>query len=235
MSLPMTEFVEIEGHRVEIRRHPAARQMRLSVDPRDGHVRLTLPKRASARAGVIWARDHIAWIEGERIKLPQPEPIRAGMEIPLADEMLMLVWNPEGVRAPRRIGDGLNVGGAESELPARVLRWLRREALQVLTAETQALAAKAQVVVRRVGIGDAKARWGSCSSKGDIRYSWRLILMPSFVRRATVAHEVAHRVHMNHSAAFHALAAELLGADPKPANDWLRRHGASLHWFGRDS
>jgi predicted metal-dependent hydrolase len=85
------------------------------------------------------------------------------------------------------------------------------------------------VSVSRVGVGDPLSRWGSCSASGAIRYSWRLILAPDWVRRATVAHEVAHRVHMNHGQAFHRLVEELLGVDPKPARLWLRRSGASLH------
>ena len=85
----------------------------------------------------------------------------------------------------------------------------------------------------RVGIGDPLSRWGSCSSGGTIRYSWRLVMAPDFVRRATVAHEVAHLVHMNHGPVFHALVAELHGADPRPARLWLRREGAGLHGIGR--
>jgi predicted metal-dependent hydrolase len=52
------------------------------------------------------------------------------------------------------------------------------------------------------------------------------------VRRATVAHEVAHRVHMNHGPHFHALVKQLLGYDPAAARLWLRRRGASLHRIG---
>ena len=105
----------------------------------------------------------------------------------------------------------------------------------MLTRETGEFAALAGVTVGRVAIGDARGRWGSCAQDGAIRYSWRLILAPAWVRRATVAHEVAHRVHMNHGAAFHALVAALLGADPAPARAWLRANGAALHWVGRSS
>jgi predicted metal-dependent hydrolase len=91
------------------------------------------------------------------------------------------------------------------------------------------------VTVGRVSIGDPRARWGSCSASGDIRYSWRLILAPKEVREATVAHEVAHRLHMDHSPAFHAAVVKLLGRDPAPENRWLRAHGAALYWLGRDS
>ena len=117
----------------------------------------------------------------------------------------------------------------------RVEAWLRREALALLTGETRDYAALAGVSVSRVGIGDARSRWGSCAASGAIRYNWRLILAPGWVRRATVAHEVAHRVHMNHGAAFHALVAELYGRDPMPARAWLRSHGADLHGYGRGS
>ncbi|WP_156454078.1 M48 metallopeptidase family protein, partial [Sphingomonas sp. CCH15-F11] len=60
-------------------------------------------------------------------------------------------------------------------------------------------------------------------------------LAPPFVLEATAAHEVAHRVHMNHGPAFHALVAQLLDDDPAPAMAWLRRHGATLHWIGRST
>ena len=98
-----------------------------------------------------------------------------------------------------------------------------------------AMAARAGVTVARVAVADQRARWGSCSASGDIRYSWRLVLAPPPVREATVAHEVAHRLHMDHSADFHAAVARLLGRDPAPERAWLREHGARLYWLGRDS
>ncbi len=127
----------------------------------------------------------------------------------------------------------LTCGGTLDQFPIRIERWLRREALRVLTEDTAHYAAKAGVTVSRVAVGDPKARWGSCSGDGTIRYSWRLLLAPAFVRRATVAHEVAHRVHMHHGPAFHALVAELYGRDPTPERRWLKTNGAALHWYGR--
>jgi predicted metal-dependent hydrolase len=130
-------------------------------------------------------------------------------------------------------GDRVEVGGPVESLETRLLRWLKEEARTLLSSETIEFASLAGVPVGRVGIGDPVSRWGSCSASGDIRYSWRLILAPDFVRRATVAHEVAHRTHMNHSSAFHAHVAELLGKDPAPARDWLRRNGPALHRIAR--
>jgi predicted metal-dependent hydrolase len=132
------------------------------------------------------------------------------------------------------VADGrILTGGPLETIEPRLLRWLKQQARVVLERETRACADKADVTVARIGIGDPLSRWGSCSESGSIRYSWRLILAPDWVLRATVAHEVAHRVHMNHGPAFHALVAGLFGADPAPARLWLRRHGAGLHRFGR--
>lgn len=218
---------------LEVVRHPRARRMRLSIDPASGLVRLTLPPRGSKRDGLAWAASKQDWIEAQRARLPQAVPFVPGATIPFGDVALSLAWRAGAARTPVRDGDRLIVGGPAEGFGARIERWLKREALAVLTEETLAVARRAGVSIERVAIGDARARWGSCSAGGAIRYSWRLILAPAYVRGFVVAHEVAHRLHMNHGPAFHALERELLGSDPRPAMAWLRRHGAGLHWLGK--
>ena len=67
------------------------------------------------------------------------------------------------------------------------------EALDLMAAESREIAAHAGLRVGRIGIGDPRSRWGSCTHDGDLRYSWRLILAPPDVRLSTVAHELAQR------------------------------------------
>jgi predicted metal-dependent hydrolase len=218
---------------IDVVRNARARRMKLAVDPRSGRVRLTLPLRASLRKGLAWAEEQQAWIARQQARLPDARPLVPGAQVPWGDGALEIVWPADKARTPRREGGRLVCGGPREGLERRVERWLKAEALRLLSAETAEFAALAGVKVSSVGVGDPRARWGSCASSGAIRYSWRLALAPDFVRRATVAHEVAHRVHMNHGAEFHALVAELLGSDPSPARAWLRTHGSSLHWIGR--
>ena len=218
---------------LEVVRHPRARSARLSVDPMSGRVRLTLPKRAPLAPMLAWAEERRGWIAAQRAKLPTARPFVDGASVPFGDEALHIDWSPERPRTVRRDGERLVCGGPAEGLARRVTAWLKREALKVLDAETQECAARAGVTVTQVAVGDPKARWGSCSSQGAIRYSWRLILAPDFVRRSTVAHEVAHRVHMHHGPQFHAFAAALSGVDDKAAHAWFRRNGAALHWIGR--
>lgn len=219
----------------EVVRHPTARRIRLSLDPASGRARLVVPKRAALKPALAWAQGKTEWIAQQRARLPQPRPFIPGMALTVADQVLTIGWQPGSRRRVEVDGDILSLSGPLDTLPRRVETWLKRQALDLLTRETADYAAKAGVTVARVAIGDARGRWGSCAHDGAIRYSWRLILAPGWVRRATVAHEVAHRVHMNHAPVFHALVARLYGEDPTPARAWLRDHGAALHWVGRSS
>jgi len=223
------------GSGVEVVRHARARRVKLGFDPATGRVRLTLPPRANLKAALAWAEGQGGWIAAQRARLGDPRPFAPGLALSVADEPLVLDWREGRARAARREGDRLVFEGPAETLPRRAELWLRRRALDLLSAETAEFAALARISVSGVRVGDPRGRWGSCASSGTIRYSWRLVLAPGWVRRATVAHEVAHRVHMNHSPAFHALVAQLLGDDPMPARAWLREHGAALHWFGRSS
>ena len=216
-----------------LKRSPRARAMRLRVDSRTGAVVLTLPARASERKALQWAAGHRAWVEAALADVPASMPLTAGGEVPLYGEPHRIEWSAAASRIVKVEPGRILVGGPAETLEQRLLRWLKQHARTLLERETREFAAKAGVSVVRIGVGDPLSRWGSCSSSGAIRFSWRLILVPEWVRRATVAHEVAHRVHMNHGPAFHALVEELLGWDPKSARQWLRREGAAVHRIGR--
>lgn len=206
--------------------------MRLRVDPRTRAVLLTVPRRTSERRALAWAAEHREWLEATLAAIPEALPIAPNATLPFLGKPHRIDWCPD---RPRRIEIGeaiLVVGGPQEGLEGRVLRWLKAQAVATLARETRELAARAGARVARVGVGDPASRWGSCTSGGAIRYSWRLIMAPDFVRRTTVAHEVAHLIHMNHSREFHALVESLLGEDPRPARLWLRREGAALHRIG---
>lgn len=212
---------------------PQAKVMRLRVDARTGAVTLTFPRRMAQRRAIEWAQSQTSWIEAALADVPPRTAIVPEADLPLYGIRHRLDWSPERPRVLKVEEGRILAGGPVETLEARVIRWLKRHARDLLEAETREFALKAGVTVSKVGIGDPTSRWGSCSSSGAIRYSWRLILAPHWVRRATVAHEVAHRVHMNHGPDFHDLVERLLGTDPKPARLWLRREGASIHRIGR--
>ncbi len=78
-----------------------------------------------------------------------------------------------------------------------------------------------------ITIRDQKTRWGSCSSKGNLSFSWRLILAPPKVLDYVVVHELCHRREMNHSPRFWALVESII-PDYKTHRKWLKENGEKL-------
>ena len=218
---------------VELRTHPRARRLRLALDEPRGLLRLTVPRRISRTAALDWARQQSAWVEAQLARIEPAEPLRPGAAIPFDGCELLLHWDAEAPRNPRIADAILTCGGPANRFGERISRWLREEARRRLVEETRALTARSGIPDAPVSVGDAGTRWGSCSVSGAIRYNWRLILAPSQVRAYVVAHEVAHRVHMNHGPGFHALQAKLYDGDVGAARLALRLIGPRLKRVGR--
>ena len=58
------------------------------------------------------------------------------------------------------------------------------------------------VTVGRVTIRNQKTRWGSCSSKGNVNFNYKLYYMPQALMDYVIVHELSHRKYMNHSDLF---------------------------------
>jgi hypothetical protein len=130
-------------------------------------------------------------------------------------------------------GGVLRCGGPQASFERRIETFLKRRALETMSREVREYAGAAGAIVNAVSLGDAGSRWGSCSSRGRIRLSWRLILAPANVRRYVAAHEVAHLVHLNHGPEFKALEARLFGTGLAEAKASLRRVGPRIRRVGR--
>lgn len=214
-----------------IQRNNRSRRMRMRFDGLGDRALLTIPARTSLRAALAWASEQNGWVAHQRGRACERVLLADGAMVPVEGEALRIVATGLPGRLIRLEDDRLLVGGPADHAGARILRWLKTRAKATLAEETKALAARHSLPLRQVSIGDPRARWGSCSSSGDIRYSWRLILAPPHVRLATVAHEVAHLEHMHHGPEFHALVRAISPVDPDLARAWLRAEGAGLHRY----
>ena len=218
---------------VEVRSHPRARSVRLRLDEGRGRLLLTHPRRMSRKAALDWAGKQSAWVEAQLAAIQPAEPFVPDASIPIEGKPVRLHWHPSLPRTPRLADGVLSCGGPVEAFSGRIERFLRDLARSRLSDSTADAARRAGVTVRSVSVGDAGSRWGSCSASGGLRYSWRIILAPPHLLDWLVAHEVAHRRHMNHGAEFRALEAELYGADVASARAELRALGARLKRVGR--
>ena len=117
--------------------------------------------------------------------------------------------------------------GALPPFTAGELQKMGREAVADLPARAARLAAAAGVSYGRITIRKQRTRWGSCSSKGNLNFNCLLMLAPEEVRDYVVIHELCHRRHMNHSAAFWT-EVERIMPDYREHRKWLKENGGAL-------
>jgi predicted metal-dependent hydrolase len=217
--------------RVEWRRSRRARRMSLRIDPAGGAVVVTLPMRATRKAGMALLMGHADWVADRLAKLPEAVTFADGASVPICGVPHRIRHAPHARGAAWILDDELFVTGSPEFIARRVRDFLRKEALRRLGALTAAKSGLIGVAPKRLTVKDTKSRWGSCAPDKSLALSWRLVMAPAFVQDYVVAHEVAHLRHMNHGPKFWALVDELT-PHTKAAIPWLRAEGARLLRIG---
>lgn len=233
----MTVFSGERSYELAIVRHPRARRYTIRVRDAYRDVVLTMPKRGNLADAHVFAQKNVAWIATKLSKLPDIVPFADGAIIPFRGELHQIAHR-SGTRGTAWIehdatGNALLcVAGSTSHISRRVTDFLKREARKVLTEASRAYATRIGVNIKNIGLRDSASRWGSCSQSGALSYSWRLILAPTYVLDYLAAHEIAHRIELNHSNRFWTLL-DSMTPDRERAEAWLRAHGNSLHRYGK--
>lgn len=99
------------------------------------------------------------------------------------------------------------INGADAiahQAEAAVVGWYKKQALPHMAQRTFFYAKLHQLNPPRVFLSSANSRWGSCNSRREIRFSWRLMKARPALIDYVVCHELSHLRHMNHSAHFWA-------------------------------
>ena len=112
----------------------------------------------------------------------------------------------------------------ESKFTEEDIQALAEMAVRVLPEKVRFFAERIGVDFGRVTVRCQKTRWGSCSGKGNLNFNCLLMLFPDEVIDSVVVHELCHRKHMNHSAAFYAEIERVL-PDYKKQQLWLKENG----------
>jgi predicted metal-dependent hydrolase len=225
------------GHyAIEVRRHPAARRYTLRVREARRDVVLTIPPRGSIRQAKQFAEKNIEWIAARLKRMPRPAPFAPDETVPLRGVPHRIVHRPgaRGTAWAETGADGtplLCVAGGATHVGRRARDFLKREARRDLLAASRRYAGMLDVSIRAVSLRDTASRWGSCSQSGSLSFSWRLVLAPPFVLDYLAAHEIAHRVELNHSKRFWRTV-ERIFPEWRRAEAWLRAHGTSLYRYG---
>jgi predicted metal-dependent hydrolase len=189
---------------------------------------LTIPVAAPLAAAQAFLTDHEDWLRQHMAARPHVS-VRDGTELPFGDGRLVVRAAPASRRL-ERLGEELLIPGRAEDLPGRVAAYLRAAAREACAEASDRHAATLGRSVRGITLRDTRGRWGSCTSRGDLMFSWRLALAPRAVLDYVAAHEVAHLIEMNHSARFWVVVARLCPDHAGP-RAWLRAEGTRLHGY----
>lgn len=213
----------------------SARRMILRLDRRSGQPVMTLPRGVSRQRAALFLHDHLGWLEQRLKAAPQRIGFAEGAIIPLYGEACRIVHRAPFRGETRLVEEEgerrLIVHGDPAQISARVERFLKAEALRCFTEASGRHAKALGVTHGKITIRDTRSRWGSCSARGELSYSWRLVLAPPLVLDYLAAHEIAHRKEMNHSLRYWRNVATIFPRF-REAEHWLKREGAGLHRFG---
>lgn len=86
----------------------------------------------------------------------------------------------------------------------------KRRAKEYLAARCGHYAPLMGVDYRSIKVNSAKTRWGSCTSEGNLNFTYRLIFAEPELIDYIVVHELAHRREMNHSQRFWKVVADVM-------------------------
>jgi predicted metal-dependent hydrolase len=199
----------------------------------DGRLTVRAPLRLPAAQIDAFVQSHADWIARTRAKLlahPPPAPHRyaEGETFPYLGRSypLRLV----GPQRPSLTFDGHAFRlsrSARGRAETAFVRWYKARALELLTRRVAALAARHGFHYERIRISSARTRWGSCSSRGTLSFTYRLVMAPPEVVDYVVVHELVHTRIRNHSKVFWRTVGEIMPGYQEHVR-WLRKNGPSL-------
>ena len=218
---------------LNVRTNQRARRMTLKIEPGGHAVSLTVPPGLARHEVDGFLRRHHDWLVERMARFDgRSADITDGGAVSIFGfaHTIRHSGNLRGLTTVRDEGEGkvLLVSGPAESIGRRVADYLKKEARREITGRVKVHAAASGKSYASISFKDTRSRWGSCSSAGNLNFSWRIAMAPMFVVDYLAAHEVAHLSEMNHGPRFWALCERLCPRTPE-ARQWLKNEGSFLH------
>ena len=133
----------------------------------------------------------------------------------------------KGGRLVLGVDEDLSETDREVFVKGALEKWYLSHAEDRLREKTARYAKIIGVKPSSVTLKSYKSRWGSCSSKGDISYNWKIIMAPHHIVDYVVVHELSHMIQLNHSPAYWR-SVERFIPDYQQCRKWLKVNGVRL-------
>lgn len=197
----------------------------------DDKIRVYAPSSAHLRDIDRLVRERLSWIDEMHSQLRLAEEARQlGDTVLLEGKRVPLVVHASARPRVALENGALHLYTAEETAEARALQvkhFLNHLALTRIRAALDAWAPTVGLPYGRVAIREQRTRWGSCSSKHNLNFNWKLIMAPPEALNYVVIHELCHLRDFNHSPRFWQAVRERM-PDYEVWRKWLKDHGKDL-------
>ena len=172
-----------------------------------------------------------AWIEQKQAQIQilevQPHQYVEGEKFLFLGDQIPLRILPSG-KPTLVLNDSFNITiTALPQADSIFEAWYKKQAREILTERVLLFSRNHNFKPGKIRISSAKTRWGSCSAKGALSFTWRLVMAPLNVIDYVVVHELCHLKEMNHSKAFWQHVESIM-PDYKLKRKWLKENGGIL-------
>jgi predicted metal-dependent hydrolase len=208
---------------IDVTINPSARARRVIVRIKGDKVILTIPKRSSEAQAIQFLKSKIDWVKANLKKQKKIEFAHES-RITIFGQEYTITNSSERSRGIVLEGDLLKIYGKPINLDIRIKKFLHlllKHKLKTLIAE---MCNQLKVTCNKISIKEMNSRWGSCSSEGNLAFSFKLVFADIEAVKYVVAHEVSHLKEMNHSPKFWAHV-ESLYPDWQKQRKWLKDNG----------
>jgi predicted metal-dependent hydrolase len=218
---------------VRLRVNPRAHRFTLRLEPSGEAAVLTLPPGVAMPQARMFLMRQSDWLARALARHPGRVVVGDGARLPVAGEEVEIAVVDGPRRAPRLERGRLIVscpGAAGFQVGPRVAAFLKTRARDALVPAAGRYAGMLGRRLAAVSLRDTRSRWGSCSNRGRLSFSWRLAMAPPEVLDYVAAHEAAHLVEMSHGARYWEVVERIM-PDYRRHRTWLKREGRRLHGF----
>jgi len=105
-----------------------------------------------------------------------------------------------------------------------LIDWYKKHAREILVKRIEIYSRKLKISAPKIMLASQAKRWGSCSSNGQIRFNWHIVMAPVALIDYVVAHELCHLKYISHSESFWKLLGNIM-PDYEIRRERLRREG----------
>jgi predicted metal-dependent hydrolase len=214
--------------------HSSKRNTFLVEIKRDGSLLARVPEGSSVEAIQKAIDSKMRWILKQRAEIYKLDISDKPKKFVDGEKFLYLgVVYPlsvDGTNGAQLVFDGSKfVLSKEHQSQARdvFIEWYREYARRHISEKVQKYSRQYNIPYSKICITNAEKRWGSCNSKGILRFSWRLAMAPQDVIDYVIVHELMHIKHLNHSRAYWQEVIAIM-PDFKVRKRWLFRNGHRL-------